>query len=223
MALTVLIGFSRTYYLKVFGGGPMVTISGRPFTLLVFLHGALFTTWLLLFIGQTTLVANHRAAMHRRLGIASGLLTIAMVAAGVTSAITTAGRGSAPPGIDPLAFLAIPLGDMLLFSSFVAAALWMRRKKESHKRLMLLAYISILSATVARLPGVLPLGPLAFFGLTFIFLLLGVLYDFATRRRVHPAYLWGGALLVLSVPLRLMISGTAAWREVAQFLVGIAR
>ena len=65
MALTVLIGFSRTYYLKVFGGGPMVTISGRPFTLLVYLHGALFTTWVLLFIVQTTLVASHRVAVHR--------------------------------------------------------------------------------------------------------------------------------------------------------------
>jgi hypothetical protein len=30
----------------------------------------------------------------------------------------------------------------------------------------------------------------------------------------------GGALLVASVPLRLMFSGTGAWRAIAQFLVG---
>src|SRR5215218_4249780 len=38
-------------------------------------------------------------------------------------------------------------------------ALAMRRHRESHKRLMLLAYASLLGAPAARLPGVLPLGP----------------------------------------------------------------
>ena len=71
---------------------------------------------------------------------------------------------------------------------------------------------------MARWPGVLPYGPLAFFGLTFIILVVAVLYDLASRRRVHPVYIWGGALLVVSVPLRLMISGTDGWRGIAEFL-----
>jgi hypothetical protein len=33
----------------------------------------------------------------------------------------------------------------------------MRRDKGAHKRLMLLAYISLIVAAVARLPGVLPI------------------------------------------------------------------
>jgi hypothetical protein len=48
---------------------------------------------------------------------------------------------------------------MLMFSAFVVSALVKRRDKESHKRLMLLAYISIVVAAVARLPGMLNLGP----------------------------------------------------------------
>jgi hypothetical protein len=35
---------------------------------------------------------------------------------------------------------------------------------------------------------------------------------------VHRAYLWGGALIVISVPLRLAISSTGAWRAFAQLL-----
>jgi hypothetical protein len=66
------------------------------------------------------------------------------------------------------------------------------------------------------------LGPLVFFGLTFVFLLAAVLYDLASRRRIHPAYMWGGALLVISVPLRLMISGTQAWHTIAESLVRLA-
>ena len=76
-----------------------------------------------------------------------------------------------------------------------------------------------MAAPAARLPGVLPLGPLAFFGIAFMFLVAGIVYDVWSRRRVHPAYLSGGAVLVASVPLRLAISGTPAWHAFAEFLV----
>lgn len=218
MALTVLIGFAPTYYLQAFGDGPMVTSNGLPFTPLVHLHGVLFTGFVVLFIVQTALVASHRVAVHRRLGIAGGLLAAGMLIVGTATALNAVARGAAPLGMDPLVFLAIPLFDMLLFPGFVVAALLLRANKEAHKRLMLLAYISIIAAAVARLPGVLPLGPLGFFGLSFIFLLAGVIYDLATRRRVHNVYIWGGALLVLSVPLRLMASGTETWRAFAEYV-----
>src|SRR5207302_915251 len=89
-------------------------------------------------------------------------------------------------------FLAIPIFDMVVFSALVATALAMRRDKETHKRLMLLAFISIVVAAVARLPGMLPRGPLAFFGAGYLFIVVAVVYDLVSRRRVHKAYLWGG-------------------------------
>ena len=218
LALTVLVGFAPTYYLRLITDAPSATISGLPFTPLVHLHAVLFSSWVLLFLVQTVLVASHRVAAHRRLGIAGAVLAAAMVAVGLTTAISTAARGGAPLGVPPLAFLAIPVFDMVLFSTFVTSAIVWRRDKEAHKRLMLLAYISLIVAAVARLPGVNPLGPLAFFGLGFLFMVVAVIYDLVSRRRVHKVYVWGGALLVASVPLRLMISGTAAWRSFAELL-----
>jgi len=218
LALTVLAGFAPTYYLRLLRDAPKATVSGGPFTSLVHLHGALFTAWVVLFIVQTALIASHRVAVHRRLGVAGAMLAAAMVIVGTTVGIATAARGGAPPGVEPLAFLAIPIFDMVLFGSLVTAALVMRRDKEAHKRLMLLAYISIIVAAVARLPGVLKMGPFAFFGFGYLFVVVAALYDLASRRRVHKAYLWGGALMVGSVPLRLMISGTGAWRAFAEFL-----
>lgn len=220
MALTVLIGFAPTYYWRLLGEAPMATFSGKPMSTVVHLHGALFTGWVLLFIVQTALVAAHRVRLHQKLGIAATVLAAAMIVVGVSTALGAAAAGSAPPGVDPLAFLAIPMFDILLFAGFVTAAVLLRRKKEAHKRLMLLAYISIIVAAVARVPGILPLGPLVFFGLAFVFLALGILYDVFSRRRVHPAYIWGGSILVLSVPLRLFLSGTPAWRRFAEWLVG---
>jgi len=218
MGLTVFAGFASTYYLRFSTGGPKATFSGGPFTSLVHLHGALFTAWVFLFIVQTALVAGHRVAVHRRLGVAGAILAAAMIAAGTFIAIATAARGSAPPGVDPLAFLVIPLFDMILFASFVIAALVRRRDKEAHKRLMLLAYISIIAAAVARLPGILRGGPPAFFGLSFLFVVVAGIYDFLSRRRVHRVYLWGGSLIAVSVPLRLAISKTGAWRTLAELL-----
>lgn len=218
LGVTVFAGFASTYYLRFFADGPRATLSGGPFTALVHVHGALFTAWVLLFIVQTALVASRRVAVHRRLGVAGAVLAAAMVAAGTFTAIATAARGGAPTGVDPLAFLIIPIFDMVLFATFVSAALALRRDKEAHKRLMLLAYVSIVVAAVARLPGVLPLGPLAFFGLTFLFVVVAAIYDFLSRRHVHKVYVWGGALILVSVPLRLAISGTGAWREFAQLL-----
>jgi hypothetical protein len=218
MGLTVFAGFASTYYLRFFTGGPSATLTRGPFTALVHVHGALFTAWVLLFIVQTALVASRRVAVHRRLGVAGAVLAAAMVVAGTFVAIATAARGSAPAGLDPLAFLVIPIFDMVLFAIFVTAALALRRDREAHKRLMLLAYVSIVVAAVARLPGVLPLGPPAFFGLSFLFVVVGGIYDFLSRRRVHKVYLWGGALIVASVPVRLAISGTGAWRALAELL-----
>lgn len=218
MGLTVLAGFASAYYMRFFTGGPGATLSGGPFTALVHVHGALFTAWVLLFIVQTALVASRRVAVHRRLGLAGAALAAAMVVAGTLTAVATASRGSAPVGVDPLAFLVIPLFDMVLFATFVTAALVLRRDKEAHKRLMLLAYVSIVVAAVARLPGILAAGPPAFFGLSFLFVVVAGIYDFLSRRHVHKVYLWGGALILVSVPVRLGISGTGAWRALAELL-----
>lgn len=218
MALTVFAGFAPTFYLRSFFGAPPTVSGATTLSLVAQVHGALFSTWVLLFIVQTALIAQHRVALHRRLGIFGAILAAAMVLIGMTTAVKAAARGSAPPGVTPLQFLAIPFFDMIVFPVFVVAAIWLRRNKEAHKRLMLLAYISIVTAAIARLPGVLPLGPPGFFGLSFLFLLAAMAYDLFTRRRVHPAYIWGGIFLVASVPLRLFISGTAPWRRFAEFL-----
>ena len=185
LGLTVFAGFASTYYLRFLTGGPKTTFGGKPFTTLFQVHGALFTAWVLLFIVQTALVAGSRVAVHRRLGIVGAVLAAAMIVAGTFAAIVSAARGSAPTGVDPLAFLIVPLFDIFLF---------------------------------ARLPGVLRGGPPAFFGLSFLFVVVAGIYDFLSRRRLHRVYLWGGTLIAISVPLRLLISKTGAWRSLAELL-----
>jgi hypothetical protein len=148
------------------------------------------------------------------------VLAVLMIVVGAMTAIAAARRGAAPPGAEPLSFLVVPLIDLLLFAIFVAAAVLRRRDKETHKRLMLLAYVSNIAAGVARLPGVLPYGPFVFFGIAYALALIGVVYDQWSRGRIHPVYYWGIPLLLISVPGRLMLSTTAVWRSFAEFVTG---
>lgn len=127
-------------------------------------------------------------------------------------------RGRVPPvqrcsrQLGRPSFFAIPIGDMVVFPILVAAALAWRRESDIHKRLMLLATISILDAAVARWPlAVMANGPVAFFAITDLYILPGVAFDLASRGRLHPANLWGGMLIVASQIARLMVWHTTGW------------
>lgn len=211
--ITVFVGFSRTYFLKSYFGT-------RELSLLVHVHGVVFTTWVLFFLAQTTLVAAGRTYLHRRMGIAGAALAGLVLIVGTTVAIVRVKGGMSPiPGVPPLSFLAIPLFDMLVFGILVGTAIYFRRRVEIHKRLMTLAMISIMAAPIARLHlPLLPPGPPTFFGLTDLFIVVMLVYDLSTRRRIHPATIWGGLLVVISQPLRLMVSGTPAWLAFAGWI-----
>jgi hypothetical protein len=127
-----------------------------------------------------------------------------------------------PPGTtSPLVFLTIPLGDMLVFAILVGAAFYFRRRVDTHKRLMLLATITVLPAAVSRLPFAFierATTPLMSFGLSDLFIVPLLIYDLVTRGRPHRATVLGGSFLVLSHALRLVIGNTHAWLAFATWL-----
>lgn len=211
-ACIVFVGFANTYYLKRLFGTP-------PLTALVHVHGLLMTSWFVLFIVQTRLVAAGRTDLHRRLGIAGALLAVAILIAGPLVAIAGARLGHTP-GPPPLAFLVVPLGDMLVFATLVGTGLAFRRRSDIHKRLMLLSCVGLLTAAIARLPGEAwhRAGIPAYFGLTILLVLACVGFDTWRHRRLHPAFAWGAGLIIVSWPLRLFLSGTAAWLAIATWL-----
>lgn len=211
--ITVFAGFSRTFYLRPY-------FQTQPLLPLLIAHGIVFSAWIVLFLTQTTLVATRRTRIHMRLGIVGGILASLMLVIGTYTAIVRAKGPSPIPDVNPLSFLTIPLGDMLVFGILVGTALYFRRRPDTHKRLMLLSTIAILPAAVARLPfGFIQAGgPLAFFGLSDLFILPLLVFDIVTRGRPHRATLLGGALIVISHPLRMVIGGTQAWLAFATWI-----
>jgi len=210
--VTSLVGFAPTYYLKGLTQAPVLS----P---LVHVHAAVFTGWLVLLLVQSALVAAHRVDLHKRLGMGGAALAALMVPLGVFTAVEAARVGRAAPGLEPVELMVFPIGSILMFGAFVAAAVWNRRRPELHRRLLLLATVSITTPAIARLPFV-GLRPVPALLLSTLFVVAGALHDYRTRGRVHPLYVWGGLVILASGPARFALSQTNAWHSVAAFLVG---
>ncbi len=212
-AAVVFAGFARTFYLNGL-------FAKRDLPTLFILHGIVFSSWIVLLILQTWLVVAKRTDIHRRLGLAGTALAAVMVGVGFAMTIHAARHGFQTPGLPPrLIFLVVPFFDIVVFTILVVAALSYRHRPDTHKRLMLVATISLLPPAFARIPlAFIATLPLSAFGLADLVLLGCIAYDVALHRRLHPAYLWAGLLFVLSVPLRLALSGTSAWLAFAHWL-----
>ncbi|MDX1563450.1 MAG: hypothetical protein R3305_11015, partial [Gammaproteobacteria bacterium] len=130
MAVLVVAGFWPSYYGPLLAGNVDV-----PFML--HLHGLIYAGWMALLIVQTTLAARGKIKTHRsvgNIGIAYG--TVIWIMGVIVSFAAPAIRvTSGAWSVDEAAiFMPIPLGDMILFGGFFAAAVSYRQKPEIHKR-----------------------------------------------------------------------------------------
>ncbi len=218
LLVVVFVGFARSFYLR-----PLFPEWHSPSEPIFYVHGAVFTAWIVLLVAQVSLVGAGRRDVHRRIGPYGAGLAVLMIVLGTLAALIAARRPTGFIGVPvpPLRFLAIPLFGIAEFALFAALAIAKRRDAQAHKRLMLLATIVLTTAAIARWPVAGFYGPLAFFGLTDLLLVPIVVWDFATRGRPHPVTLWGGLLIVVLEPIQLAISGTEGWQAVARWLTGL--
>lgn len=219
MLAAVFLGFARSFFLR-----PWFPAWPSPPETIFYVHGAAFTAWCLLLVLQPALVALGRTDLHRKLGWIGAALALAMLALGTVGALVAARRPTGFVGIPVpgLQFLVLPIVDMLLFGSLVGLAIAKRHDPQSHKRYMLLASINLMTAAIARWPfAIMAGGPPVFFAVTDVFVLALAGWDLATRRRLHPVTLWGGLAILVSQPLRLLLSGTAAWLAFARWAVSL--
>lgn len=222
--------FAILFTLTAFAPGLVDTRTRlAPLTPLVALHGAAFLSWLLLFLAQTILAREGKIALHRRLGTLSVILAVAMVVLGYQITIGMARRGYDLSGnlaarSDPLAAMAFPLLDIVMFASLYFVAWLFRRRPAVHKRLMLLTVVAaLMPAPVADL-----LGHFSFFHdklylipvLVGVFLALSGVYDWIALRRVHPVSLWVPlCIFALENVCAAVVIPTHAWHAFAARLV----
>jgi uncharacterized membrane protein YozB (DUF420 family) len=227
IAVTVFVGFAPTYYLLalIHGVTSRGVNAGSELTPLVHVHAAVFSLWIVLFVTQTTFIARGQYDLHRALGMASFLLAAMMLVVGYLTATHAARIGSSPPGWDDKAFLLIPLSSLALFMGFMIAGVLNRHRAAYHKRLMLLATISLLLPALARIVRMtdapfLPLGVLGGLLVLNLYVAAMISYDLWRLGRVHPVTIWGTMIVLIAWPLRAMFGYTDAWQHFARILVG---
>ena len=216
-ALVTLVGFAQTYYLKFLFGTP-------PLRLLLHIHGLVMTGWIVLFLVQVRLVAVHRTDLHRHLGVAGAVLAGLVLLVGATVALSQGHLhliANNEPIEPPLVLLPVTLGILLLFGTFVTAAILLRNRADYHKRLMALACLSILSPGIDRLPlhFIVYAERLTLFGLNDLCIALCIAYDTFKSRRLHPAWVWAGALIVSLQIVTLVVRNTSVWLRMAEWLL----
>ncbi|NWG47270.1 MAG: hypothetical protein HXY25_12090 [Alphaproteobacteria bacterium] len=231
MGLTTLaiavLGFVPTYFAPLAKGA--FAAPG-----IVHVHGLLFFAWMLMFCVQAWLVYVGRTQTHRAFGLAGISLATAMVCSVlmVTSAMVEL-RSDAGFRQAALAFTWVQVGGMSVFAGLIAAAIANVQRPETHKRLMLLATVSLLDAPIARwvigfsgevpTPGAPPpLAPIFTASLLADLLIVGAMaVDWRTRGRPHSAYLIGGAALLLFQITRQPIAESSAWAGIAAWMFSL--
>jgi hypothetical protein len=197
MLAIVLAGFARTFFLREYFGTALLPPGLRTLPGYLYLHGILLTCWFCLFLVQTTLIASARTDLHRRVGVGGAVLAVAMVLVSLIVTIRSVSRSPSngtPLAEQPVVF-GTSIGFLVAFSLLVAGGIYFRQRPEAHKRLMFLASFSILGPAVGRIPGLAAI-PLVLLLLQLSPLIALVLYDVASRRRLHGATIWGGFLSI---------------------------
>jgi hypothetical protein len=233
LLVIVVTGFSRTFFLRW-----MFTVP--PIAPHVFVHALVMTAWFTLFVVQTSLIAAHRIDLHRRLGVMGAVLAVAVAAVSLRAALGLPAHfklDHVPNGTPMTAESMVQItwgnfASIALFCGFVATAILMRRRPEAHKRLLLLASITMVGAAIGRYVVLLNMwgGSTSVPGLVRSLLILTallvialpltlVVHDVRTRRRLHPATAWGVAMsLLLGAGAQFGISATAVGKALINAL-----
>jgi hypothetical protein len=194
----VLSGFAPTLYLRP-------VFKPLPIPGYLYLHGIVLTSWFVWFTMQTFLIQSRRTALHRRLGVAgavavpfAGLLATSQVVGRVVALgidfngdASVFGIGVSGPIVQFLAGVVWSnLSSAVTFAVLGWAGILLRRRAAAHKRLLVIATVSVLGPALARLAR-LPFfgGEQGPFTVSVLLALLAavVIHDVVTMRKLHPA------------------------------------
>jgi hypothetical protein len=228
-----VIGFAPTYWIPLLSGRLAVS----PIT---HLHALFFYGWLALLFMQTSLVAAGRLTRHREMGVLGVAIATGMCFVGLGVAINSL-KSAMADGFEGAAraFAVVPVSAIALFAVLFAIAIAKTKKPDVHKRLILVATISLLQAAVGRVfffflapptaEGVVgslgppPVSVTVVPGLVADLLIVAAMIrDLRTIGRVHPTYWISGAVVLAVQVLRVPLGTTSAWTQITTWLLALA-
>ena len=217
MLVLAIAGFWPQYFSAIMGRPPAPTTQFW----LIHVHAALFTTWLLLYISQASLIMSGQARLHLRLGpwLAGYGFLIALVglyAAGLLAHRFGLRENDSDAGA---AFVFFPLIDMVYFAGFLAAAVAWRKRPALHKRAMFLATFSIAVVGLGRFVGRMGFdSALVWQPLNLAPILIALAYDAYVCRRLYGVVAIGLIVHLIRLNADHFVE-TEAWLRIGRAFV----
>jgi hypothetical protein len=194
--------------------------------LVLHLHAAVYVLWLGLVALQILWVEVGNLRRHKLLGWWTVGVSALMVPLGLAAALVDQARQVAHPDYAPQ-FLALEFEEMFAFSAFMIVGVIYRRNPAAHKRLMVLSAVAISDAGFARIwligikkeiPGLFGFWVTYFWGI-FLLLVAMAIWDLWRRRRIHPAVIFGAAVLWAGEIITTVLNFSPTWRDMMVRLV----
>jgi hypothetical protein len=188
---------------------------------ILWVHSAVFSSWLLLFLLQSALVRTHNVRLHRTLGWFVAGVGAAMIPLGITTAIVL-GRFDTrilhEAGADVFEF--ISFGDIALFTVWLALGILWRRKPALHKPALFIATCGLIGAAFGRVPWIA--GHMLMYACVDGVICLGVLRDLLVDRRIHRVYLIGLPIVAVAQYgiITMLAKPPQWWVHLAHTLMG---
>jgi hypothetical protein len=166
-------------------------------------------------------VRARKVSIHRLLGWFGAGLAAVMVVMGFTIAVVMTRFDTVvlqQKGID--SFLSIPFGDMIIFGSCMAMAIYWRKKPEYHRRLVFIASCQLMDAAIGRFNFMFD-HDLFYLALDCL-IGLGMARDWVVDGRVHKIYFYvlPAMIVVQSFAIYMWRVNPTWWAAITHAILG---
>jgi hypothetical protein len=195
-----------------------------PPPIIVHVHAAVFTVWMLLLTAQILLVVGNRISMHRKFGVIAVGWACLMAFMGPAAFISVAAQAAKLHGPFPDPFVSVNIVDIGGFLVLLAWGIALRKNPAAHKRMMILATVSLADPGFNRFIGyIIPAEPhsvltwflYAFYGNVLLVVLMAA-WDWY-RGRLIRSFLVGAAGLLAA---EYLASALYFWKPWQQLTLG---
>jgi hypothetical protein len=217
LLVTVLVGFAKSYFLAGLVRAPLPNK-------LIHVHAILFSCWILLLIAQATFISSNRFDQHRKFGLFGFGLACGMTVVGVMAATDSLTRIRMVGSIDARTFYAVPLFDVVVFAVLIFFAYRWRHDPATHKRLILIASITIVDAATGRDP-LTRITNIPYLNNVFtqLYTVLLAGFDLWYLKRIHRATLVAGLFSIGMLLAAIPVGSTGPWIAFADWMLKIAK